>query len=134
MPALLFDLDGTLLDSGGSGGPAMADACRATFGEAFAPEAYDIPFAGRTDTAIVAAYHAAHDAEPTDASRAAFRDAYLAALPGHLDRLDGRALAGGGRAVGRPRRTGGRNAGLADGELPPRGRGEAAAVRAAGAF
>ena len=94
MPALLFDLDGTLLDAGGSGGPAMADACRATFGEAFAPDAYDIPFSGRTDTAIVAAYHAAHDAEPTDESRAAFRDAYLAALPGHLERLNGRALPG----------------------------------------
>ena len=92
MPALLFDIDGTLLCAGGAGKPAMAAAAAATFGTAL--DDYDIPFAGRTDAAITAAYHAAHDAEPTPASRAAFRAAYLAALPGHLDRPGGGALPG----------------------------------------
>ena len=94
MTALLFDIDGTLLSAGGSGGPAMAAACRAAFGESFEPHAYDIPFHGRTDTAITLAYHAAHAAEPTPESLAAFRDGYLGALPGSLAGRDGRVLPG----------------------------------------
>ena len=92
MPALLFDIDGTLVSAGGAGKPAMAAACRAAFGEAL--DDYGIPFAGRTDTAITAAYHAAHGVEPTPASRAAFRDGYLAALPGCLENPHGRVLPG----------------------------------------
>ena len=92
--ALLFDIDGTLLSAGGSGGPAMAAACEAAFGESFPPDRYDIPFAGRTDTAITRAYHAVHDADPTPASVAAFRDGYLAALPDALNNPAGRVLPG----------------------------------------
>ena len=94
MTALLFDIDGTLLSAGGSGGPAMAAACEAAFGGAFPPERYDIPFAGRTDTAITRAYHAAHGTEATPDSVAAFRDAYLAALPAALEDRDGGVLPG----------------------------------------
>ncbi len=91
MHALLFDIDGTLLRAG-SGGPAMAAAATAAFG--FVSDELNIPFAGRTDTAISRAYHQAHDAEHTPDSHAAFRDAYLAALPGALADQAGRVLPG----------------------------------------
>ena len=91
MTALLFDIDGTLL-AAGSGGPAMAAAATAAFGAAL--EDYAIPFSGRTDTAIVGEYHQAHGAEHTPDSHRAFRDAYLAALPGALTEGRGRVLPG----------------------------------------
>ena len=94
MTALLFDIDGTLLSAGGSGGPAMAKACEAAFGEAYPAARYDIPFAGRTDTAITLAYHAAHAAEPTAESVAAFRSGYLDALPAALADREGTVLPG----------------------------------------
>ena len=91
MHAILFDIDGTLL-AAGSGGPAMAAAATAAFGEAL--DDYAIPFSGRTDTAIVGEYHRAHGAEHTPDSHRAFRDAYLAALPGALAGGGGRVLPG----------------------------------------
>jgi phosphoglycolate phosphatase-like HAD superfamily hydrolase len=92
MIALLFDIDGTLLLSGGSGGPAMAEAARAAFGAPL--DRYDIPFHGRTDTAISRAYHAAHASEHTPDSHAVFRDAYLNALPAALAERGGVVLPG----------------------------------------
>ena len=55
---------------------------------------YDIPFAGRTDTAITLAYHEAHAAEPTAESVAAFRAGYLDALPAALADREGAVLPG----------------------------------------
>ena len=91
MHAVLFDIDGTLLLAG-SGGRAMAAAATAAFGEAL--DRYDVPFHGRTDTAISRAYHAAHEAEHTPDSHAVFRDAYLAALPDALQYSSGQPLPG----------------------------------------
>ena len=49
MRVLLFDIDGTLLHTGGAGGAALRDA----FCQEFAvPEAGDVCFSGRTDRAI----------------------------------------------------------------------------------
>ncbi|MDT8435406.1 MAG: HAD family hydrolase [Gemmatimonadota bacterium] len=49
--ALLFDVDGTLVDSGGAGKAALAEAMRRVYGDAGDIDAFD--FHGRTDPAIV---------------------------------------------------------------------------------
>ncbi len=51
MYAVLFDIDGTLLHTGGSGHSAFAEIFREIFGLDEMPK--DIPFAGRSDRAIV---------------------------------------------------------------------------------
>lgn len=78
MTVLLFDIDGTLVLTGGAGQRAMARA----FEELFAiPDGFrNIPMAGRTDTAILSNAAAAHGILPADL--APFHDVYLA----HLER------------------------------------------------
>jgi phosphoglycolate phosphatase len=75
---LLFDIDGTLVLTGGAGQRAMACAFEELFGvgDAFR----DMQMAGRTDTWILATAAAAHGILPSDLS--AFKDLYLA----HLER------------------------------------------------
>ena len=50
MRVLLFDIDGTLLNSGGAGQAAMEDALESAFGVTAPTDG--IPVAGRTDRAI----------------------------------------------------------------------------------
>ena len=51
MHALLFDIDGTLLDAGGAGARALLAALAQVYGRPFSRNG--VPFAGRTDLAIV---------------------------------------------------------------------------------
>jgi phosphoglycolate phosphatase-like HAD superfamily hydrolase len=75
---LLFDIDGTLISTGGAGGRAMARAFQDVFG--FSNGLGSISMAGRTDAWIVAQMAAEHGLE-YDADRfARFRDCYV----GHL--------------------------------------------------
>ena len=78
---LLFDIDGTLVLTGGAGQRAMARA----FEELFAVSAAfgDIQMAGRTDTWILSSAAAAHGILPSALS--AFQDAYLAHLERELE-------------------------------------------------
>jgi phosphoglycolate phosphatase-like HAD superfamily hydrolase len=79
---ILFDIDGTLLLSGGAGVRAMGRAFEDVFGvaDAFA----GIPVAGHTDTFLVSrALERAGVADTPDA-HAAFRDAYLRVLPDEI--------------------------------------------------
>ena len=73
---ILFDIDGTLVLTGGAGVRAMTRA----FDDLFSvPNAFAaIPMPGRTDASIFADAAAAHSIPPTNLPR--FRDAYL----GHL--------------------------------------------------
>ena len=79
---ILFDIDGTLVLTGGAGGRAMTRA----FEELFAvPDAFHgIPMPGRTDSWILSDAAAAHGIPSAQLSR--FHDVYLAYLATELDR------------------------------------------------
>lgn len=81
MTVLLFDIDGTLVLTGGAGQRAMTRAFEDLF--AIADGFKDIPTAGRTDTWILASAAAAHGILPGDLAR--FHDAYLAHLERELE-------------------------------------------------
>jgi phosphoglycolate phosphatase len=78
---LLFDIDGTLVLTGGAGQRAMARAFEDLFD--ITDGFHDIPMAGRTDTWILAAAAERHGISAAD--RARFRDAYLAHLERELE-------------------------------------------------
>ena len=75
---LLFDIDGTLLSTGGAGGRAMARAFQGVFG--FSNGLGSISMAGRTDAWIVSQMAAEHGLPYDDASFRRFHDSYV----GHL--------------------------------------------------
>src|SRR2546422_849246 len=83
---ILFDIDGTLVLTGGAGGRAMTRA----FDDLFAvPDAFrDISMPGRTDSWILSDAAAAHGIASADLAR--FRDAYLTHLVQELDQPGGR--------------------------------------------
>src|SRR5258707_7502995 len=72
---ILFDIDGTLVLTGGAGGRAMTLAFEELFGvtEAFR----GIPMAGRTDSWILADAAAAHGIPPDARALSRFSDTYL---------------------------------------------------------
>ena len=82
MQVCLFDIDGTLINTGGAGGSAMLAAIREEFG-ASGP-LYDIPAAGRTDRAISLDVFTAYDLTFSEQSFRQFLDSYLKLLPTHL--------------------------------------------------
>lgn len=92
MKILLFDIDGTLIDSGGAGKLAMETALAAEFG--IATVTAIIPYAGRTDTAIITDLLKNHgiDASPERIER--FMRSYLSHLPHSLKQRTGRTLPG----------------------------------------
>jgi len=82
MEAVLFDIDGTLIRTGGAGVRAFARA---------AAEVHGLPggtahmvFHGRTDTSLVREYLRHHGLEETGAEMGRFLDAYLGLLDGML--------------------------------------------------
>ena len=88
----LFDIDGTLLSSGGAGKEAMYRAIQAEFQ---VPEVKDgVPFAGRTDRAIVRDLFALHAIEDSLANLRRFVAAYLGHLPACLSERQGKVLPG----------------------------------------
>lgn len=87
-----FDIDGTLLHSGGAGQHAMEQALAEVFG-VHGP--YDaIPSAGRTDRAITADLFKHHRIEASEESVTRFLEAYLSHLPRSLSALNGCVLPG----------------------------------------
>jgi phosphoglycolate phosphatase-like HAD superfamily hydrolase len=72
---LLFDIDGTLVLTGGAGARAMQRAFTELFGSANGLES--ISMGGRTDAWIVAQLAAAHGVRLADAELRAFHDTYL---------------------------------------------------------
>src|SRR5262245_37833601 len=101
MRVLLFDIDGTLIRSGGAGKAAMEAALKSAFG---IEEVRDqVAYSGRTDPGIVRELLALHDIEPTDANAVLLKSAYLAQLPGMLRRIRGSVLPGIEEALRRER-------------------------------
>src|SRR5260370_16924145 len=92
MIVCLFDIDGTLLSSGGAGKAAM----EAALGTAFeVPCAFgDIPFSGRTDRAIGRDLFRLNGIADSAQNWRRFLDAYLQLLPSYLARHNGKILPG----------------------------------------
>lgn len=92
MKILFFDIDGTLIDSGGAGKLAMESALAGEFG--IAEIKPGVPYAGRTDAAIIADLLRHHDVEVSEQGARRFLDAYLRHLPESLKQRTGRILPG----------------------------------------
>jgi phosphoglycolate phosphatase len=101
MRVLLFDIDGTLIRSGGAGKAAMEEGLKSAFG---VREIIDqVPYSGRTDTGIIRELLALHGVEPTDANVERQKTAYLTHLPEMLRRRGGSVLPGIAEALARER-------------------------------
>ncbi len=94
---ILFDVDGTLVDTAGAGRKAMEQACLDVFGiDGIELRAGGVNYAGRTDPVIIEAVaHSIGVAEGTLASRfKALRDSYLGSLRSEMQKPRGRVLPG----------------------------------------
>ncbi|HEY5036930.1 MAG TPA: HAD family hydrolase, partial [Chthoniobacterales bacterium] len=89
---LLFDIDGTLIDSGGAGVQALRDALRTQFG--FDDGLEGIEIAGRTDTGIVHQIFQKRNISLTSKGVNEFLDLYAEYLERELPRRNGRLLPG----------------------------------------
>src|SRR5437762_5870039 len=92
MQAFLFDIDGTLLSSGGAGKAAMEAALASEFG--VAELRGQVPYSGRTDRSIVRDLFRMHEIEESPHHWQRFMAAYLRGLPNHLHNHQGRVLPG----------------------------------------
>jgi phosphoglycolate phosphatase-like HAD superfamily hydrolase len=92
MYVLLFDIDGTLLASGGAGKAAMERALTSAF--RVPDDTADIPFSGRTDRAIARDLFHLYAIEDNQENWRHFLEAYLLHLPSSLVQHKGRILPG----------------------------------------
>ena len=90
MLVLLFDIDGTLVRTGGAGKAAMEAALCEEFGVSLGAE--EVPYSGRTDRAIGRDLLRAHGLPAHEQGR--LIDAYLERLPGRLRALGGEVCPG----------------------------------------
>src|ERR1043166_2223779 len=89
---LLFDIDGTLINSGGAGIEALKLALRERFG--IDDDLHDIEIAGMTDSGIVLTILKKHQIASTHENVAAFLDSYVHFLALELPRRKGALLPG----------------------------------------
>jgi phosphoglycolate phosphatase len=89
---LLFDIDGTLITSGGAGEQALRDAMASRFG--VAEDLKGIVLAGATDAKIAIALLERHNLPPTPANIASLLDEYIGHLESRIPRHNGRVLPG----------------------------------------
>ena len=90
--AIIFDLDGTLIDSGQAGQAAMEASLASLFGVTRPTEG--ISTAGRTDRAIIEDLMVFHGLCVDEATFGRVCEAYLQVLPAELARLEGITLPG----------------------------------------
>ena len=89
---ILFDIDGTLVRTGGAGEKAFARVCATQFG---VPDGTaQLSFAGRTDRAIVREFFRLHDIEPGEANFRRFFEAYVFILDELMRSSRGEVLPG----------------------------------------
>jgi len=89
---VLFDIDGTLISSGGAGVGAFGEVARVTFR---APEGIRrLKFAGRTDVSLIREYFVQEGIPPTPENFARFLDDYVHWLATYLVERSGRVLPG----------------------------------------
>ena len=94
---ILFDIDGTLIKTGGAGEKAFAKVCELEFN---VPEATkNLHFAGRTDPAIVRDFFSAFDIPASPENFTRFFSAYVIWLEKILATLDGTVLPGARKLV-----------------------------------
>ncbi len=91
MHVLLFDIDGTLLHTGGAGSAALLGAFREVFA---VPNPGQVPFAGRTDRWIVGSLFRLHGIADSEPHWERVRNEYLRRLEIELPRYEGRVLPG----------------------------------------
>ena len=91
MQVCLFDIDGTLINTGGAGSAAIGQAFVQVFGVA---DLDGVQTVGRTDRGIAADLFSVHDIELSAANWQRFRAAYLKHLRANLQQREGRVLAG----------------------------------------
>lgn len=115
MDIYLFDIDGTLLSSGGAGKAALEEGMAEEFGVHGTIE--KMTLSGRTDRAIVTDMLRLWGLEESDANRERLHQAYLRHLPACLKRLPGRVLPGVVDLLGRLRGRAGTHFGLLTGNL-----------------
>ena len=89
---LLFDIDGTLIHSGGAGVHALKLTLAERFG--IADDLDDIEIAGMTDSGIVVSILKKHRIPATNENIAAFLDSYVHFLSFELPRREGKLLPG----------------------------------------
>jgi phosphoglycolate phosphatase len=89
---LLFDIDGTLIHSGGAGIYALKKALAERHG--IRDDLDDIEIAGMTDSGIVISILKKHDIPPTNEKVTAFLDSYVHFLSLELPRRNGTLLPG----------------------------------------
>lgn len=92
MHICLFDIDGTLLNTGGAGQAAMEAAIVEQLGTM--EPIRGISYAGRTDRGIIHDIFTYYGFNPTPEAREAFVVAYLRNLPRHLEGRPGLVLPG----------------------------------------
>jgi phosphoglycolate phosphatase len=119
----LFDIDNTLLNSGGAGAKAMTLAFEEIFG---VPDAFaGIEYTGRSDIAIFRDAALAHGLDvngPFPELLARFREAYFRALPQTLRQTTGRVMPGMPEVLAALESTPGAHMGLATGNFSPSAR------------
>jgi len=86
---LLWDIDGTLLATGGAGMRALEAATISEFFPDTDVDLSTIDWAGRTDRWIAEAIFQKYAVDHTPENVARLLDAYISHLPTHLDRLSG---------------------------------------------
>jgi phosphoglycolate phosphatase-like HAD superfamily hydrolase len=91
MITLLFDIDGTLVHTGGAGGAALRSAFRDLFR---VPRPRDVEYSGRTDRAIGHDMLGLNQVETSEQNWSRLREEYLGQLPAFLPRCRGRILPG----------------------------------------
>src|SRR3954465_1796968 len=89
---VLFDIDGTLIQSGGAGEKAFAEVCAMEFQIPNGTEL--LRFAGRTDTSIVREFFVRHQIDPSARNFQRFFDCYVFWLDQKLQQIPGRVLPG----------------------------------------
>jgi len=92
MPVCLFDIDGTLISSGGAGRAALEAAVLSEFG--FDKLSAPLELSGRTDRAICRDLLCMHGIEASPANWLRLRAAYLHHLPTTLASHNGKVLPG----------------------------------------
>jgi phosphoglycolate phosphatase-like HAD superfamily hydrolase len=88
----LFDIDGTLISSGGAGKAAMEKALQSEFGVRQLVD--KVPYSGRTDRAIALDLLQLHGIDPSTLNWRRLRSAYLSHLPTSLVQHRGTVLPG----------------------------------------
>lgn len=99
MAILLFDIDGTLVRTGGAGKAAMEAGLKSAFGVTDVNDS--VPYSGRTDRAIGRDLLVVHGFEPTPANQERLQEAYLSHLPQSLLQIGGKVCPGIAELLGR---------------------------------